>query len=198
MRALEFWDATSYDEDKIPLRVYRRLLSRALWTLTWLGSPAGLEHGRRILSIEPQFAPTIGRYLAAASVSDQAAAAGELERLVVNPGLYLNAWQRLWLLDAAASLGPELPAGITEWALACTSESEPGILRARAAMTLSWYGVISADAAVRVFEQVPVASQPDAIAAIVNVAGANDPRTQAIAHESRINAWIVEWASGGG
>jgi RNA-directed DNA polymerase len=198
IRALEFWNDLTVNPGDHPLRVYRSLLSRALWSLISLGSPAGLGYLRKVLAIEPQLSPTVGRYLAAASASEEEAAAAQLETLVTDRSLFLNAWQRIWLLDAAVSFDDELPESVVTWAKTCLRSSQPGILRARAAVALSWYGEISPEDVLRVYEQVAPASKPDAILAVANTLGPDDPRTRAIVRDSPIAAWIVEWASSAG
>jgi hypothetical protein len=136
----------------------------------------------------------VSRYLSSAATGDPAAVTETFEGLTSDRLLYLNSWQRLWLMESVPSLNRVSPS-ITKWMKNCLISTKPGILRARTALVLAWVGAIKPNEIVRVFEQVPEASRPDTVAALATLVGASDPRVRAMASDSPISRWIVDWAS---
>lgn len=199
LRALEYWSdlPSRGTKEGVPVQVYRRLLRQALTALTQIGSPEGLPTVRNILAREPQFAPFVSRYLSSAATGDPVAVMETFEGLSSDRLLYLNSWQRLWLMESIPTLSRVSPS-ITKWMKNCLVSTKPGILRARAALVLAWVGAIKPNEIVRVFEQLPEASRPDAVAALATLVGESDPRVRAMASDSPISRWVVDWATRAG
>ena len=149
----------------------RQVLRLALQILAAYARPDGLDFVHQVLLHEPQLTPYVARYLESLMSAAAREARQTLGRVVADETLYLNAWQNLWLLEAARS-SDQLGESLIAWAQELlTSSDSPGPVVASSASLLAAYGRVDSQELLNVYGRVPKASRPEVVAALASVVG---------------------------
>lgn len=196
LRALEFWKE-QLEVDDLPIRVYRRLLGRALGTMIIVATPEAIPSLDLVLTYEPHVTPVIAAYLTKCVQGGHGVEVVEvLEKWLSDETRYLSAWQLLWLIGPLSTVPIQAVSGdVLTRVRVLMNDTFPDVLRARAGLVVGNHDLASTNELVALYESLHPATQPDVVAAIAIAAGPSDSRTKAVVGESPMNRWIVDWVT---
>lgn len=179
-------------------RAIVELLPNALGTLGTQreSSPEILGHCMQLLRLERTLTPAVGRYLSTREGGAQVVEA--FDRLLGSRS-FLNGWQTWWLQQPVA-WREEYAVGAgsarrLKWArTAMTSAEHTPVLRAEAARTLARHKQISIDEMLKVYDRASNVVRPIVVAGLALLKPSKGIRN-AVTGDSRLNAWVYEWAA---
>jgi hypothetical protein len=135
----------------------------------------------------------VARYLTAVAHEEPSEVSSLVDAWMDDSRHYLSAWQRLWLLEPflRINLGPATSKAVLTW----MDESEPSLLRTRAALVLATENVSSVEAVASLYHEVPRAARPDAVAALALLTDGEGALARSIERDSPVNRAIFRWVS---
>lgn len=177
--ALTAWRDRDHESTAGPVGLAnRRILTTALSILRTFEQPEGLPFCRSIVAAEPQLTPAIALYVS--SVIEEAGdpARRALRTLVSDEDVYLNDWQRLWLLEPL-KLSPTLTPALRTWVDDCY-RSDSGAVSTSAASLLSAHGQIGVSQLLELYDRAGTANRPTLVYAV----GLRSPETTSAQRKS--------------
>ena len=104
-------------------------------------------------------------------------------------------WSKLWLLSAVEELDPvsiERPAGLTNWLIRQLSDRHE-VVRAEAAWVCSTVGLLTSEAASKLYKYASPITQPALAAAVSRQNGITDSIKRGICDDSPLNREAAKW-----
>jgi RNA-directed DNA polymerase len=176
--------------DRLGEEVDRQLVGAAVAALHFVGSTDGVFYTEDLLASEPQLTHRLADYLTVATSTAEEEVVSAITGAVYRSDLYLSDWQALWLLNPlmTASALPEETLG---WVRTLLAPTHSGLVRGRAALTLSLYDAIDEKALGALYGELDEGSSGEVVGALAHCGDASSVIRAATAKESPINTWIL-------
>jgi hypothetical protein len=173
----------------------RQLVTISLIMLSALSDPDGLAQCGFILQNEPSLSPYVSKYLSDLQLEDVTGVEECIDSVIDNDGLYLNPWQRLWLLQPLKTC-KGLSMSQESWLVAqCSDRSD--YLRSDAALALAHHGKIPLDDVMKQFNVSSEAALPQLVAAAAKITGdMSDRRLRTFTRDRPAFQWVAQLALG--
>jgi hypothetical protein len=179
------------------LRANREVLNTALFYFRNVRSPAALEYGPALVAVDPALAHTYSIYLSALADDDTA---DETSLRVLDVldrfGGHAPSWLQAWLIEPLLSPQARLNERSKTWLRGMLAGEAPAVLRVRAALGLAANKAIGVDEIAVLFNSLPSAALPDAVAALALLEpDPTDAKVKSIIESGHLYRWIFEFAS---
>jgi hypothetical protein len=171
---------------------YRQATSIVLSILASVHSDGAVEHGSRLVAVDPLLARQFATYLR--SLDGEATQTSErVDTVVTRFRGHVPPWAFAWLTEALL----EPAAVLTEKSYTQLGDfvdsSAPAVLRARAVLALALHGYLKRDELTALLDTLPPVARPDVVAALaLAVEGQRDVSVDAALSGDRLLRWVFE------
>ena len=171
VRILDLWNAATGRESgetrsRLELSKIRTFAGRAIGILGVVESSLAIQYLDALLSVEPQFAPQVSRYLSRIGGASSSAVkswyadnAANIERL--------TEWQQVWLLEPLIENYGWGEEAIGQWVTGMLESSANPYVRSRAALCLAWADQVEVADLLTLYSGTPEGFRADVAAAVV-------------------------------